>query len=133
MRLSGGIAPSRAWAKEPRVPFKERLTVKSRGRPEAPDQSGGRNLLSRASGDTTEPHGPLQRLLGGVQDRAPYWLRQGGFNEGTLGVEVVLARFVNYSHVAEARRLGVRNGHVDLAPLQGHLVSGVIDTNHQAF
>jgi hypothetical protein len=39
------------------------LTVKLRGRVEAPDQSRGRTLSSRARGDTTEHHGPLQRLL----------------------------------------------------------------------
>jgi hypothetical protein len=42
-----------------------RLTDELRGRPEAHDQSRGRTLSSRARGDTTEYHGPLQRLLGG--------------------------------------------------------------------
>jgi hypothetical protein len=40
------------------------LTVKLRGRAEAPDQSRGCTLFSRTRGDTTESHGPLQRLLG---------------------------------------------------------------------
>jgi len=42
-----------------------RLTVKLRGRPEAPDQRRGRILSSRARGAIqTTHHGPLQRLLG---------------------------------------------------------------------
>jgi hypothetical protein len=39
------------------------LTVKLRGRTEAPDQSRGCTLSSRTRGDTTDFHGPLQRLL----------------------------------------------------------------------
>src|ERR1700693_269063 len=39
------------------------LTVELRGRIEAPNQSRGCILSYRASGDTTEHHGPLQRLL----------------------------------------------------------------------
>jgi hypothetical protein len=41
------------------------LTVKLRGRALAPNQSRGCTLSSRTRGDTTEHHGPLQRLLGG--------------------------------------------------------------------
>ena len=40
------------------------LTVKLRGRTEAPDQRRGRTLSYGARGDTTDCHGPLQRLLG---------------------------------------------------------------------
>ena len=40
-----------------------RLTVKLRGRPEAPDWSRGCTLSSHTRGDTTDSHGPLQRLL----------------------------------------------------------------------
>jgi hypothetical protein len=40
-----------------------RLTVKLRGRAEAPDQSRGCTLSSRTRGETTASHGPLQRLL----------------------------------------------------------------------
>ena len=43
--------------------LRRRLTVKLRGRTEAPDQSRGCTLSSRTRGDTTELHGPLQRLL----------------------------------------------------------------------
>jgi hypothetical protein len=43
-----------------------RLTVKLRGHTEAPDWSRGRKLSSRARGDTTALHGPLQRLLDGM-------------------------------------------------------------------
>jgi len=39
------------------------LTVKLRGRPGAPDWSRGCTLSSRTRGDTTDVHGPLQRLL----------------------------------------------------------------------
>jgi hypothetical protein len=46
------------------VPFKEHLTVKSRGRALRLGQRRGRTLFCRARGDTTELHGPLQRLLG---------------------------------------------------------------------
>jgi len=42
-----------------------RLTVKLRGRAEAPDQSRGCKLSSRTRGETTALHGPLQRLLDG--------------------------------------------------------------------
>jgi hypothetical protein len=42
-----------------------RLTVKLRGRAEAPDWSRGRTISSRARGAKQEAHhGPLQRLLG---------------------------------------------------------------------
>ena len=40
--------------------------MKLRGRPEAPDQSRGCTLSSRTRGDTTDFHGPLQRLLGAM-------------------------------------------------------------------
>src|ERR1700693_2897660 len=40
-----------------------RLTVKLRGRAQAPDWSRGCTLFSRTRGDTTDSHGPLQRLL----------------------------------------------------------------------
>ena len=44
---------------------KKRLTVKLRGRPEAPTKRRGRTLSSRARGaDPLDVHGPLQRLLG---------------------------------------------------------------------
>jgi len=43
--------------------FVKRLTVKLRGRPEAPNWSRGCILSSRTRGDTTDSHGPLQRLL----------------------------------------------------------------------
>ncbi len=39
--------------------------MKLRGRTEAPDWSRGRTLSPSARGDTTDSHGPLQRLLGG--------------------------------------------------------------------
>jgi len=38
-------------------------TVKLRGRPGAPERSRGCTLSSSTRGDTTDPHGPLQRLL----------------------------------------------------------------------
>jgi len=38
--------------------------VKLRGRVEAADQNRGCTLSSSTRGDTTESHGPLQRLLG---------------------------------------------------------------------
>jgi hypothetical protein len=41
------------------------LTVKLRGRTEAPDWSRGRTLSSSTRGDTIELHDPLQRLLRG--------------------------------------------------------------------
>jgi hypothetical protein len=60
MCLSGGIGFFRAWSKESRVPFKERLTVKLRGRTEAPE---GAQSLSARGAKLQAPHGPLQRLL----------------------------------------------------------------------
>src|SRR5215831_2891808 len=42
------------------------LTVKSRGRPEVPNWSRGCTLFSRTRGDTTDVHGPLQRLSDGA-------------------------------------------------------------------
>src|SRR5215467_9645627 len=42
------------------------LTVKLRGRPKAPDLSRGCTLSLRTRGDTTDSHGPLQRLLDGA-------------------------------------------------------------------
>jgi hypothetical protein len=46
------------------------LTDELRGRVEAPDQSRGRTISSRARGDTTASHGPLQRLLDGAAESA---------------------------------------------------------------
>src|SRR5215469_12352054 len=47
-----------------------RLTVKLRGRPEAPDQAPRAHNLFRARGaDTQAVHGPLQRLLGVAQTK----------------------------------------------------------------
>jgi len=40
-----------------------RLTVKLRGRPEEPNQAPRAHILFRTGGDTTDSHGPLQRLL----------------------------------------------------------------------
>ena len=40
-----------------------RLTVKLRGRAEAPDQSRGCTLSPSTRGDTPDFHGPLQRWL----------------------------------------------------------------------
>src|SRR5580658_10924814 len=51
------------------------LTVKLRGRAEALDQSRGRTMSSRARGDTTEHHGPLQRLLDGHIDSLTFHVR----------------------------------------------------------
>ena len=51
--LSSSCQESRACA----------LTVKLSGRTQASDRSRGRILFSRARGDTTERHGPLQRWL----------------------------------------------------------------------
>jgi hypothetical protein len=48
-----------------------RLTVKLSGRAQAPDWSRGRILSPRARGDTTEFHGPLQRLLGDLLPTRP--------------------------------------------------------------
>ena len=47
------------------------LTVKLRGRTQAPDQSRGCTISASARGDITAPHGPLQRLLGGRTAKAP--------------------------------------------------------------
>jgi hypothetical protein len=46
-----------------RAPDFGSLTVKLKGRAEAPNQSRGRTISPRARGDTTEHHGPLPRLL----------------------------------------------------------------------
>ena len=39
--------------------------MKLRGRVQTPDRSRGRTVATRARGDTTGLHGPLQRLLEG--------------------------------------------------------------------
>src|SRR5262249_19183918 len=44
------------------------LTVKLRGRAQVPDWSRGCTLSSRTRGDTTDSHGPLQRLLDGASE-----------------------------------------------------------------
>jgi hypothetical protein len=43
-----------------------RLTVKLRGRAKAPNQSRGCTPSSGTRGETTAPHGPPKRWLGGV-------------------------------------------------------------------
>jgi hypothetical protein len=45
--------------------------VKLRGRVQAFDWSSGRILSPRARGDTTELHGPLQRLLERMMEAIP--------------------------------------------------------------
>ena len=50
--------------------FRASLTVKLRGRPRAPNWNRGCTLSPRTRGDTTDSHGPLQRLLG-VMQRPP--------------------------------------------------------------
>jgi hypothetical protein len=59
-----GVVP-RTWA----YLTCKNLTVKLRGRPEAPDWSRGCTLSFGTRGDTTEHHGPLQRLLDGRSSR----------------------------------------------------------------
>jgi hypothetical protein len=63
---------SAATGKLPRDLLGEVVTVKLRGRPEAPIKRRGGTLSSRARGDTTVPHGTLQRLLGGGVRRVCY-------------------------------------------------------------
>jgi hypothetical protein len=60
-RSSGGR--KQEGAQDYRRPNHWRLTVKLTGRARASDWSRGRRLSSRAHGDTTALHGPLQRLL----------------------------------------------------------------------
>jgi len=58
------------------------LTVKLSGRTQAPDQSRGRTMSSRAHGDTTELHGPLQRLLDAIvchSDAFDQFFKSGGW------------------------------------------------------
>jgi hypothetical protein len=56
-----------------------------------PDKGAeGRTIFPAPRGAYPEaPHGPLQRLLGGVQDRAPYRLWQSDLNERALGIQIV--------------------------------------------
>jgi len=44
------------------------LTVKLRGRTEAPDGAEGAQSLSARGAKSQAPHGPLQRLLDGAMD-----------------------------------------------------------------
>src|SRR5205823_1435702 len=48
------------------------LTVKLRGRTTTPAERRGRTMSFGARGDTTESHGPLQRLLGGTPSPVPH-------------------------------------------------------------
>jgi len=57
---------ARSW-KTLRRTYTRLLTVKLRGRATAPDWSRGCTLSSRTRGDTTDSHGPLQRLLGAAE------------------------------------------------------------------
>jgi len=52
-------------------PLSALLTVKLRGRAEAPDGAEGAQFLS-ARGETTAPHGPLQRLLDAITEATTY-------------------------------------------------------------
>ena len=54
----------------PRKRFIE-LTVKLRGRAQAPGWSRGCTLSSPTRGDTTDSHGPLQRLLAAAVPSLP--------------------------------------------------------------
>src|ERR1700687_136572 len=69
LRVCAGVVrqPAVRHAREAAVAmrFMFRLTVKLRGRAEAPDKRRGRTLSPGARGaKQTTPHGPLQRLLG---------------------------------------------------------------------
>src|SRR5262249_11774420 len=57
----------------------EVLRVKLRGRAQAPSWSRGCTLSSRTRGDTTDGHGPLQRLLDAMVSGCP--ARVGGQTE----------------------------------------------------
>src|SRR2546429_9648018 len=48
------------------------LTVKLRRRTPTPAERRGRTMSFGARGDTTESHGPLQRLLGGTPSPVPH-------------------------------------------------------------
>jgi hypothetical protein len=62
----GSSEPSEVEAPATGFPDQVPLTVKLRGRTEALIKRRGRTLSSRARGDTTDCHGPLQRLLDGA-------------------------------------------------------------------
>src|SRR6201998_3633039 len=81
------------------VTFAGCLTVKLRGRAEAPNRSRGRTLSSGARGDATHGHGPLQRLLG-----------------GSLGTDF-LNRIVEHSHRSLEVSRFIRTHELVLRPL----------------
>ena len=58
--------------------FQWPLTQKLRGRTTARDKRRGRTLSSRARGDTTDSHGPFQRLLEDGSKKEPPLLEPPG-------------------------------------------------------
>ena len=62
--------------------FIRRLTVKLRDRAQAPEQSRGRTVITRARVGTTDLHGPLQRLLEGTTLNA--WSSTRASGDGVL-------------------------------------------------
>jgi hypothetical protein len=51
------------------TPLRDTSNGEVEGRPEALDKRRGRTLSSRTRCDTTNSHGPLKRLLGGLGGR----------------------------------------------------------------
>jgi hypothetical protein len=74
------------------IPQIRLLTDELRGRPEAPDQSRGRTLSSRARGETIDVHGPLQRLLEVMPSNAPLRWNGGSTSTTCSGIGALFAR-----------------------------------------
>jgi|SRR5882724_5482874 len=70
-------------------------------------------------------------LLCRLKHRSLDRLREVSVNEDLCRVEVVLARFINYTHLTMFFAFHVRNGNINLATFQRNLISGIVQANNE--
>jgi len=91
-------------------------------------------LWMTASDLHTKYHRPPARssdLLCDLEHGPSDGLRKCNCNERLFGIEIVFARFVNDAQLPELLSASIRKGHIDLAPLKGHLVAGIVEANDE--
>jgi hypothetical protein len=73
----------------------------------------------------------VRRFLGYLQDRTASSQWQLGFDETILGIQIIVARFIDHTHPAVPSSLYVRNSYVNLSSLERNLVARVVETDHE--
>jgi hypothetical protein len=76
-------------------------------------------------------HVASNNLLCRLKYGATHRLRKVGVDKYLFRVKVVLAGFIDYTHMTVFFAFYVGNGHINLAAFQGNLVSGIVQTNNE--